>query len=235
MSLKLDNILITGRTFEEYRAFFNLDIEKLKNKKVLDCPSGASSFVAQAKTYEINAKGSDILYHFSTEEILSQGLKSIDKIYEDTSWMDGFNFDFYGSIERHKSYREEALRSFCKDYNPLEYSHNELPKLDFEDNAFDLLLSSHLLFVYGDRFDYDFHRDSILEMLRVAKEVRIFPLVDFKNSRVDERQNFSPYLYRVLEDLQEYNCAIEKVNFEFQPRAGYMLKIQKEKEDETTI
>ena len=106
MSLELDNILITGRIFEEYTAFFDLDTESLKAKKVLDCPSGASSFIAQAKEHGIEAQGSDILYQLPLDAIKWQGLKSIEKIYEDTAWMHGFNFEFYGSIEQHRGYRD---------------------------------------------------------------------------------------------------------------------------------
>lgn len=233
MSLQLDDILITGRTFEEYKRFFDLDVEKLKGKNVLDCPSGASSFVAEAKTQEIKAKGTDILYQFTKEEIKKQGEISIEKIYEDTSWMNGHNFEFYKSIQNHRKFREEALKKFLEDYNKEDYFYNQLPKLNFEDDQFDILLSSHLLFVYDDRFDYEFHKKAILEMLRVAKEVRIFSMVDFKNSRVKEEKNFSPYAYKTIEELQEFKCTIQKVDFEFQPRAGYMLKITKDKNEST--
>lgn len=41
MSLQLDDFLITGRTFEEYAAFFDLDAETMKDRRILDCPSGA--------------------------------------------------------------------------------------------------------------------------------------------------------------------------------------------------
>lgn len=225
MPLELDNILITGRTYTEYMTFFDLDEQMLIGKKVLDCPSGASSFVKTAKEKGIYAQGVDILYENKIEDIYKQGKVSIDKIYEDISWMDGFNFDFYGSIENHKNHRVEALESFVKDYNIDNYSFMTLPKLSFNDESFDLLLSSHLLFVYDDRFDYAFHKNTILEMLRVAKEVRIFPLVDFQNKHEQKEQNFSPYVYEILEDLKDYKCEIVKVDFEFQPRAGYMLKI----------
>ncbi len=40
MALQLEDFLITGRTFDEYAAFFDLDIGRLKGKKVLDCPGG---------------------------------------------------------------------------------------------------------------------------------------------------------------------------------------------------
>ena len=77
MSLQLDNILITGRTIEEYMAFFDLKIKDLENKKVLDCPSGVSSFISEAKKYNIDAKGCDIIYQFEKEDINTQGEKII--------------------------------------------------------------------------------------------------------------------------------------------------------------
>lgn len=225
MSLKLDDFLITGRTYEEYSAFFDLNTKMLTNKKVLDCPSGASSFISTARENKIDAHGTDVLYQFDVEDIEKQGRVSIDKIYEDITWMDGFSFDFYNSIENHRLYREEALEKFRENYNTEYYRFNELPKLNFEDKSFDLLLSSHLLFVYDDRLDYEFHKKSILEMMRVSKELRIFPLVDFKNSKVEEEKNFSPYLYKIMDDLKEFDMEVVKVDFEFQPRANYMLKI----------
>ena len=78
------------------------------------------------------------------------------------------------------------------------------------------------MFVYDDRFDYEFHKNSIKEMLRVAKEVRLFPLVDYKNSRVSDINNFSPYVYDIV---KEFGAEIIKVDFEFQNRANYMMRI----------
>lgn len=98
--------------------------------------------------------------------------------------------DFYKSKLNHRAYRENALKTFINDYDKENYIFTELPKLPFENDSFDLIVSSHLLFTYDDRFDYKFHKDSILEMLRVAKEVRIFPLVDYKNSRVTKEKIF---------------------------------------------
>lgn len=227
MQLDLENIAITGRTFGEYSTFFDINLENLRGKKVLDCPSGASSFVATLKQEDIEAKGVDIIYEFDKESIGQQGIKSIEKIYKDTSWMDVYNMDFYKTKENHKLHRESALKYFIDDYNSQDYIFAELPKLPFEDDSFDILLSSHLLFVYDDRLNFNFHKDSIVEMLRVAQEVRIFPLVDFKNSRVNEEKNFSPFVYQLLEDLPNFKCEILKTNFEFQPRANCYLKIRR--------
>ena len=227
MTLNLENIAITGRTFEEYSSFFDLKLEDLKDKKVLDCPSGASSFVSTLKQNDIDVIGVDLLYEFDIESIETQGYKIIEKIYQDTSWMDVYKMDFYKSKENHRNHRENALKAFVGVFNNKDYIFAKLPNLPFENEYFDLALSSHLLFVYDNMLDYEFHKNSILEMLRVSKEVRIFPLVDFKNSKVLEEKNFSPFLYKILEELKDFKCEIVKVDFEFQPKANYYLKILK--------
>lgn len=224
MSLQLDDFLITGRTFEEYVTFFDLNVETMKDMRVLDCPSGASSFIAEAKRRGIAAQGCDILYCYDHNALRLQGEKSIEKIYADTSWMADNNFDFYHSIEKHKEHRTGALEAFYADYNTTDYWFAELPKLPYRDDSFDLVLSSHLLFVYDDRLNEAFHETSITEMLRIGKEVRIFPLVDYKNSRVYELDNLSPFVYRISE---KFGGEIVKVGFEFQKNAGYMLKIKR--------
>ena len=228
MPLNFENIAITGRIFEEYSAFFDLELEDLKSKKILDCPSGASSFVQTLKQNGIFAKGVDIIYEFSKDEIEKQGIKTLEKIYQNTSWMDTYKMDFYKTKENHKKHREDALKGFLKDYNLDDYIYCELPNLPFENKEFDLLLSSHLFFVYDDRLDYDFHKNSIVEMLRVSKEVRLFPLVDIQNSKALEEKNFSPFVYKIIEELsKDFKCEIIKTDFEFQVKANYYLKIFK--------
>lgn len=224
MSLQLDDFLVTGRRFDEYAAFFNLNTTDLIDKKILDCPSGASSFVAEARSEGLNVKGCDILYQFEIDKIYARGKESIELIYKDTSWADENDFNFYGSIKNHRKYRENALRSFYTHYNDKDFLFATLPKLPFEDNSFDLILSSHLLFVYDDRLDLDFHIQAIESMLRVAKEVRIFPLVDYKNSRARLQDNFSPF---VPEIMKTFDATLEKVDFEFQHGADMMMKILK--------
>ncbi len=222
MALQLDDFLITGRTFEEYSAFFDLDIEELEHKRVLDCPSGVSSFVATANRQGIAAEGCDMIYRFARADIVHQGELSIDKIYADTTWMQGHNLAFYGSIEGHRSFREQALAGFKGDHNLQRYRYETLPSLSYADDSFDLLLSSHLLFVYDDRLDLDFHIKTITEMLRVAREVRIFPLIDFMNSRRDETENLSPFVKAVM---AHFNAEIIAVDFEFQPGGNAMMRL----------
>jgi hypothetical protein len=61
--LNLDGVVFIGRTFLEYMRMFNLDTSQL-GLKILDCPSGASSFVAEASSeHQVGtAVGCDLLY-----------------------------------------------------------------------------------------------------------------------------------------------------------------------------
>ena len=62
------------------------------------------------------------------------------------------------------------------------YVFSELPSLPFVDKAFDLALCSHFLFLYTDQLTEKFHVDSVMELCRVAREVRIFPLLALGSS-----------------------------------------------------
>jgi len=83
--------------------------------------------------------------------------------------------------------------------------------------------------MYADWLDYQFHIETLNELLRVTKEeIRIFPLVDLEGKR-----------YKHLEKLKSYladkGCKVEKVNvpYEFQKNANSMLKIKKDRKKET--
>jgi hypothetical protein len=61
-------------------------------------------------------------------------------------------------------------------------------------------------------------------MLRVAREVRIFPLLTLKNER-------SPYVERIIEELDRlgYDSQVIKTDYEFQRGADEMLRIEEKK------
>src|SRR5215813_8892405 len=94
-----------------------------------------------------------------------------------------------------RALREHASAIFFSDFerHPERYVAGELPRLPFADGKFDLTLVSYLLFAYQDRFDYEFHSNSILEVMRVTRgEARIYPTVTLKHSRVNTFQCCNP-------------------------------------------
>lgn len=77
-----------------------------------------------------------------------------------------------------------------------------LSKLPFPDQSFDLALCFNILFVEEEKPAEDYRLSSVLELIRVASEVRIFPLVD-KLSRP------SQHLGPILQTLQQKGFGVE--------------------------
>ena len=61
------------------------------------------------KQNSIFAKSVDIIYEFSKNEIERQGIKTLEKIYQNTSWIDSYKMDFYKTKENHKKHIEDAF------------------------------------------------------------------------------------------------------------------------------
>ncbi len=66
----------------------------------------------------------------------------------------------------------------------------------------------------------EFHLASIVEMCRVAKEVRVFPLLNISGET-------SPWLKPVMNELQErgYSVEIKQVTYEFQKNGNQILRV----------
>ena len=183
-------VLFYGRTLQEYIKMFDLDLSLWKGCKILDCSSGPASFVAEANQLDLDVVGCDPLYTDQLETLLESGEQDINTIIDFlTSSSLPISQKFYTSVDDMKNYATSALRKFLADYpvgkSEKRYIQAELPNLPFEDETFDLVLSSNFLFVYTklfipnlERLDYQFHLRSVLELLRVCKgEVRIFPML----------------------------------------------------------
>ena len=95
--------------------------------------------------------------------------------------LDGFVWDHFHDPDHLGRCRLAAMRRFLADFEAGKaegrYVTAALPDLPFEDGRFDLALVSHLLFLYSEQLDFEFHRAAVEELLRVAREVRIFPLL----------------------------------------------------------
>jgi len=73
------------------------------------------------------------------------------------------------------------MEVFLEDYDlgkiQGRYVDAELPAIALPAKSFDLAVCSHFLFLYTEHLSEAFHRSAILELGRVAREVRIFPLL----------------------------------------------------------
>lgn len=182
MSLEFSHVAFSGSSFREYELFFNLDPGELKGKRILDCPSGAASFAADAKRAGIDVVAVDPLFDKSIDQLRTRGTADIDHVSESyREKQDMLYWEVFPGPEALEVQRRESLNLFCEDFvqgqEQGRYLASSLPKLPFGDREFDLVLSGHLLFLYSAYLDYDFHLNAIRELLRVSKdEVRIYPI-----------------------------------------------------------
>ncbi|PKG31108.1 hypothetical protein [Methanoregula sp.] len=220
----LERVVPWGRSFREYLLFFRLTDNDLK-KRILGCADGPAGFNAGLTAEGGSVVSCDPLYQYTEEEIRSRIAACRPEILEQVSKNRHlFVWNTVRSPEELGEWRSSAMRSFLADYEQGRregrYCAAALPDLPFADGRFDLAVCSHFLFYYSDQLPEDFHRKAVGEMLRVAPEVRIFPLVDL-NGRV------SRYRDILAADLQENGFSVEivTVHYEFIRGGNRMMRI----------
>ncbi len=229
--IELPSISFFGRSLDEYTRFFDLDIDELRGRPVLDVAAGPSSFTAEACRRGIDAVAVDPLYGSTPEALATHVQLDYAKMFAQMrakprlfklagrgaarSALTAGTPTFFASIDEAESDRRAAAQRFLSDYEAhfvhSRYIGASLPRLPFLDGAFDLVLCAHLLFTYARLFDFDWHLAACLELARVsAGEVRIHPVCGPDGRRYAE-------LDRLRRELQANGVVSEVVgvNYEF--------------------
>ena len=221
--LQLDRVVLLGRTFEEYRRYFLLEPHELIRKRILDVAGGVSSFCAEANDLGIEVTAFDPIYSLSLEDIKNRADRDLESVYRTIGLVPTYRWSFYKNPEYMRTLRERASAIFFSDFqtHPHRYAAGSLPRLPFADGEFDLTLVSYLLFAYQDRFNYQFHRDSVLETMRVTRgEARIYPTVTFEAQP-------SEYLPMLQSDpaLNAFEFTKIETDFEFLVNSNSYLRV----------
>ncbi len=226
--LELSKVVLLGRTFEEYLRYFALSPEELRGRKILDIASGVSSFCAEANAKQIDVTAFDPIYELSPEEIKNRCEPDLEFVANEIGKVKAYKWDFYKTPEKMREFRERAYRLFLPDFAEAKggrYISGKLPRTPFRDGQFNLTLVSYFLFVYEEQFDYEFHKQSLAEILRITSdEARIYPLVNFKAKRshfVDQIKNEA--------DFADWKFEEVATDFEFLKNSNSYLRIRKTK------
>jgi hypothetical protein len=221
---QLSDVVPWGRSFEEYRRMFALAESDLSGR-ILGCADGPASFNAEATARGHRVTSCDPIYQFSRLEIQNRIRDTYSTIMDQTRANAGeFVWDTIRSIDELGQVRMKAMNTFLADYDAGRYDNRyvaaQLPILPFENFQFDLAICSHFLFLYSKQLDVAFHRDAVRELSRVAREIRIFPLVALGGSP-------SEHVGAAVSVAQELGCVTElvPVPYEFQKGANRMLRI----------
>jgi hypothetical protein len=224
MSFTLENIVPWGRPFDEYVAMFGLSPEDL-DRRILGCADGPAAFNAEMNVQGRHVVSVDPIYDFTEEEIRSRVTETfpviMDQLYKN---LDDYVWTYISSPEELGARRMAALETFLEDFpagkEESRYVTGDLLQLPFRESRFDLVLCSHFLFLYSEQLSADFHCRAVDEMLRVADEVRLFPLLTLGGQE-------PAYLDNVCRHLNGLGRKIEivKVDYEFQRGGDRMLRI----------
>lgn len=225
MAFTLENVIPWGRGAEEYRRMFGLGSPESEGL-ILGCGDGPASWNAEWTAAGGQAVSCDPLYLFPGEAIESRLEDARRRVMAQTRAHAGqFVWRIFANPDELEAARLTAARRFLADYEAgaLEgrYVTAVLPHLPFEADSFSLALCSHFLFLYSGHLTLDFHLTAIEEMLRVAPEARIFPLLG-----LDAQP--SPHLAPVVETFSpRYQLTVETVDYEFQQGGNQMLRVKR--------
>jgi hypothetical protein len=226
MAFTLEDVVPWGRQLIEYQRMFDLSPQDLKGA-ILGCADGPASFNAELNMAGGRVISADPLYRFSAPEIGRRVGETFDVVMHQTR-TNHEQFVWGGviaDIESLGRVRRDAMDRFLGDYDQGRsegrYVSCELPLLPFDEGSFNLAVCSHFLFLYSAHVSLEFHIESILELCRVAAEVRIFPLLEL-GSRP------SRHLAGVVAALgrRSVEVTIEQVDYEFQRGGNQMLRVR---------
>ena len=222
----LSSVVPWGRSFGEYRRMFALTEADLASR-VLGCGDGPAGFNAEMTRRGGHIMSCDPLYQFdaaqirqrideTSAEVLAQARQNAREFVWD---------DAIPDVDALERVRMAAMTAFLDDYEQGRregrYLAAGLPSLPLANGAFDLALCSHFLFLYSQQRDAAFHVESMRELCRVAREVRVFPLLALGGQP-------SPHVVPVTTKLEErgFTVTIERVPYEFQRGGNEMMRVR---------
>ncbi len=217
-------LVLWGHHLDEYRDMFQLSQTDL-TKRVLEYCCGASAVNFELQSIATEVVSCDPWFHLDAKT-LKEEIKNYFsmRLQEFSSVEQSLDYSRYGGLEQLVAYRRAGIETFLDDYDQgridkryVAVSDHHIP---FSDFSFDFALSANSLFADLEYQTVEYHLQVIKEMARVAKDVRIFPLVDAGGLP-------SPLLGPVLLGLHQANYGVEvrDVSYHLQVKGNAMLRI----------
>ena len=224
MAVVLDQIVPWGRSRDEYELMFGLADGDWAGG-VLDCGGGPASFTAELSARGVRAVSVDPIYAYSGSEIRSRFEATVEPMLSQIRASPGdWTWGYHRDPDDLYANRRAAMDRFLSDYEDGlrdgRYIVGELPSLPFDSGSFGLVVCSHLLFLYSNLLSEEFHIRSVLELCRVAGEVRIFPLLTLAREP-------SAYVSAVRAALESegWTARVVPVHYELQRGGNQMLRV----------
>lgn len=223
MSVHLSDVVPWGRRLNEYRAIFALSDADLSGR-LLGCGDGPASFNAEASAAGHRVTSVDPIYVHGADAIRTRVQDVFDDMVAQVeantalfTWGRGVD-DLADLTEKRSTAHERFLADFEVGRREGRYIAARLPHLPFAGRAFDLAVCSHVLFLYGEQLSTRFHVESMRALCHVAREVRIFPLLELGSQ---PSRHLAPV--RAELDAAGIDTEVVRVDYEFQRGGNQML------------
>ncbi len=221
----MKKFVLWGHHLKDYIEMFDLSGEDL-SRNILEYGSGATSFNVEMLESGHHVTSCDRMFSKSKDELMRDVFDTFDStINEMKVKSTQYQLKSEEEIDQLITSRREGIDRFFSDYeqgvSEKRYiASNDRTSLPFNDYQFGLGLVSHHLFVNYDEQGVDEHVQLIEEMVRVAGEVRVFPLLD-KNAKI------SSLLGPVMLELQKKQLGVEirQVNSMLKRAGNAMLRV----------
>lgn len=223
MDKGINGVTALGFGLDEYIKMFGLTENEL-NMNILDCRAGASCFAAQMHQNSKSVIASDPLYQLPIDKVRNLVIAAKDSIRQSFSEDSQVFSILKEKAEEFVQTAETGVQIFLDDFEDglkeHRYVTDSLPNLPFKNEQFQLALVCHYLFTFSEQMTAQDHIDAIQELIRVANEVRVFPLVTYAGK-------LSPYVGEVVASLQAngYGVEIRGVDYELQNEGNAMLRV----------
>jgi hypothetical protein len=218
--MEVREIVPWGRSFEEYYQMFGLSEDDLSGRS-LGCGDGPASLNAEATAAVHAVVSCDPISAFDAGPIRRRVEPTYETILSQVRIPpDRFAWEFFRDPDDLGRHRLTAMDRLLGDYElgrqVGRYLAASLPSLPFVDCAFRLALVSHLLFLYSEHLEAGSRIASALELLRMAGDVSIFPILTLDRSE-------SPHVEPVRSALEAAGCRVDIVTspYEFQRAEGH--------------
>jgi len=217
-----------GHCLDEYIGMFSLTSSDLK-LAILDCAGGAASFNAEMTRQGQKVISCDRDYYQRTpveiDALIQEAYHTVIDFPPQIYAYGGDNY--FESEEQLRSVRRNATQEFLEDFpsglQEGRYVNASLPDLHpFKNDQFDLALCSHFLFT-DPNLSEKFHLEAITKMCRVAKEVRVFPLLDRFGM---QSEHLNPIVTKLRN--RSFHVKIDVVDYQFQRGGNEMLRVSQE-------
>lgn len=216
--------VLWGHHVSEYKEMFDVSDAALE-ANLLEYGCGASAVNAELHQAGTTVVSIDPLFALSKPELVQQVNQDFDeRVQQVLADQAQFNVESYGGMDAFLATRRAGMDVFFADYNAGIEEGRYKALLDgtlpFENFSFDLALSSHYLFANAADNAVVHHLETIKELARVAKEVRIFPLIERAGTP-------SELLGPVLLGLQQasFGTEVREVRCALYPEGNAMLRV----------